>query len=175
MRELYPHTANAELARRFGRSAKAVALFAKKLRLRKSYDFLASRCRFLHGHQTWNKGKPWSPQGSAATRFKKGHRGARQRPVGFERIERDGIVVKVAEPSVWIPRPRLAWEKHFGRIPERMIVRLRDGDKFNTSPDNLMLVSRAENARLNAAIRRPRKRRTSAWQMAISATLRVAI
>src|SRR5687767_5586018 len=93
LKAMYPTTPNKELGARFGRSPKAIALLALKLGLRKSPEFIAAWCRYRRGHKTWNAGKPWSPQGSRATQFKKGQRGARQKPVGTERVERDGVMV----------------------------------------------------------------------------------
>jgi len=117
LRALYSTTTNKELGARFDRVPKAIALLAFKLGLRKSPAHIAAHCRYQQGHATWNKGKPWSPPGSQVTRFKKWHRGARQRPVGTERVERDGVMVKVAEPRVWRPKARVVWERHFGEIP----------------------------------------------------------
>lgn len=36
-----------------------------------------------------------------------------------------------------------------GPVPKGMVVVLRDGDKLNIEPENLMLISRAELLRLN--------------------------
>ena len=159
LRELYPNTSNDELAARFGRKRKQIAMLACKLGIRKSPEFMAKHCRFRPGHATWNKGKRWDNPASHATRFQKGQRCARHRPVGSERLERDGVFVKVAEPDVWVRKPRAVWEKTFGPIPAGMLVRVRDGDEQNCAPENLMLVTRTENARLNGANRKPRERR----------------
>lgn len=157
---LYPITSNRELGSRLGRAPKAVALMALKLGLRKSPQFMAQHCRFQKGRATWNAGKPWSPDGSRATQFKKGHRGARQKPVGAERHDRDGIMIKVAEPGVWMPKPRLVWEQHFGPIPAGALVRLKDGNPDNCAQKNLQLVTRAELIRLNWKPRGPARRPT---------------
>jgi hypothetical protein len=163
MRALYSSTANAELAERFGRAPKAICLMAHKLGLRKSPEYISRYCRFQKRRAAWNKGRPWNPEGSRATQFKKGERGRRQRPVGTERMERDGLMVKVAEPAVWMPKARLVWEQHFGPVPAGMIVRLKDGNRANCSPENLMAVTRQENARLNAAKRKRRRRQGALW------------
>lgn len=156
MRALYSTTTNKELGARLGRSPKAIGLMALKLGLRKSPAFIAAHCRYQHGHASWNKGKTWSPAGSRRTRFKKGHRGGRYRPVGYERVERDGVMVKVGEPRIWKPKARLVWEKHFGEIPAGAIVRLKDGNKLNFATENLMLVRRADHMRLNYRPKRPK-------------------
>lgn len=161
LQTLYPNMENVEVGAALGRSWSAVQNLAGKLGLRKSPEFLAKHCRFQNGHATWNAGKPWSPPASRATQFKTGHRGARQKPVGAERMERDSLMVKIAEPDVWKPKARVIWEQHFGVIQAGAVVRLKDGNKENCAPGNLLLISRQENARLNAVNRKPRRRLTS--------------
>lgn len=46
-------------------------------------------------------------------------------------------------------RPRVVYEKYHGKIPDGYVVRHLDGDCCNDDPANLVLVSRAENLRLN--------------------------
>jgi hypothetical protein len=155
LRQLYPDTGNKEIGARFGRAPKAIALMALKLGLRKSALHIAEHCRYRPGHATWNKGKAWSPAGSKATQFKKGHRGGRYRRVGSKRRDRDGVYVKVASPNVWRPLARVVWEKNFGPIPEGMLVRVTDE---NCAPENLRLIDRREHMRLNWRPRGPVKR-----------------
>jgi hypothetical protein len=152
-RERYPYSSQRDLCAEFRRTASALKNMAIKLRLGKSPLFVP--VQFPKGHRPWNAGKKgWQAGGKAKlTQFKKGHRGARQRPVGAERVGRDGIEVKVAEPNEWKIKTRFVWEKHFGAIPDGAIVRLVGHDIV---PENLELIDRAENARRNAVIRRPR-------------------
>lgn len=158
LRELYTDMDNETLANALDRSLSSVQNLACKLGLRKSAAFIAGPyCRFQRGHATWNAGKSWNPPGSHATQFKRGHYGARQRPVGSERRTRDGIEIKIAEPSVWISKPRYVWEQHFGSIPVGTIIRLKDRNPENCAPENLQLITRTENMRLNYRPRRPRK------------------
>lgn len=159
MREIYSDTPNSEIGARLGRTTSAILQQALKLGLRKSPAFLLGpHCRLQPGHATWNKGKPHNPPGSAAARFKKGHRGARQKPIGAIRRERDALMVKIAEPRVWVPLARFVWEKTFGPIPAGAIVRLIDGNPENCEPANLRLVTRAEHIRLNWKPRGPAKK-----------------
>lgn len=172
LRELYPNMENGALGALLGRSWSAVQNMAVKLGLKKSAAFLASPvCRWVKGNRPWNDGKKgWQAGGRAQlTKFKKGHRGARQRPVGAERVERDGVMVKVAEPRVWKPKARLVWEHNFGEIPAGAIVRLKDGNKLNCAPENLMLVGRDAHVLLNWKPRGP-VRRPITW----TAPLRMA-
>lgn len=159
LRSLYPDTTNAVIGEELRRSRSAVNQMAIKLRLKKSPAFIALHARFPAGLVPWNKGmKGWNAGGRAdLTKFRRGHRGARQKPVGTERMERDGLMVKVAEPNVWKPKARVVWEKHFGPIPQGCVVRLKDGDRYNCSPENLLLLSRRDHVLLNYRPRRPRR------------------
>lgn len=161
---LYPTTTMRELMARYGRTRSAIKNLATKLGLRKTPEHIKAHCRLREGHPAcgWNRGLHYAPDGSRRTQFKKGHRGARQRPVGSERITaRDGVRVKVAEPDVWVPKGRFVWEQAFGPMPEGYIVRHLDGDRQNFALDNLRPMSRAEHARMNIKIRRPKRRRTT--------------
>ena len=44
---------------------------------------------------------------------------------------------------------RAVWVEHHGEIPDGMMVSFRDSDPLNCDIDNLMLISKSENARLN--------------------------
>lgn len=163
-RVMYPNTSNAALAAHFGRSLSGIKNMAAKLGVHKTAE---ARAKTRHLNAGWNRGMHYRPKGSEATQFKKGHRGPRQRPVGAERTTRDGIEVKVAEPSVWQPKTRVVWEKHFGQIPAGAVVRLIDGNQRNVTPGNLRLLTRAEHIRLNWKPRRPRRKPTS-WAAPIA-------
>lgn len=61
-----------------------------------------------------------------ATRFKKGHVPKNHKPVGYERITRDGYIeVKTAEPNVFELKHRLVWIEHNGEIPLVIIFSLK--------------------------------------------------
>lgn len=158
LREIYPNRDNSEVGMVLGRTWSAVQNMAVKLGLHKSQAFMSSPvCRFQRGMKPWNKGKHYVAGGrSVETRFKKGHKGPRQRRVGVERRTRDGIEVKIAQPNVWMSKARVVWEKHYGPIPEGAIVRLKDGNWKRCKPENLMLITRAEHARLNYRPKRPK-------------------
>jgi hypothetical protein len=160
---MYAMATMTELTLAFGRTKAAIKMAAVKHCLSKSPALVAEKCRFQKGHATWNAGKPWSPSGSRATWFKRGQRGARQRPIGSERNTRDGIEVKVAEPGTWVAKARVIWERRNGPIPNGSIIRLLDGSKDNFSAGNLLCITRAKNMRLNYRPRRPKQR--SQWLM----------
>lgn len=49
----------------------------------------------------------------------------------------------------WVHHAPWYYRKHIGPVPKGMVVRVKDGNVANITKDNLELVSRAENARLN--------------------------
>lgn len=106
---------------------------------------------FEQGHTPWNKGRKGEYyKGCEKTWFSKGHIPANYRPVGSERITKDGYTeVKVADPNKWRLKHNIIWEQHNGPIPKGHVVIFGDGDKTNFNINNLILVSRAQLARLN--------------------------
>lgn len=150
-RHLYPTTTMSDLMREFGRSRSAIKNLAVKLRLRKEPWAMV---RFPKGNVPWNAGKPYQAGGrSVLTRFRKGGPRPRDRAVGSERVERDGIYVKVAGQRRWVRKERMQWEREHGPIPSGMVLR--------TNP--LRLVSRAENVRLNWKPRGPKRKEIASW------------
>ena len=65
-------------------------------------------------------------------------------PVGSERESKGYIVVKVAEPNVWIEKHRYIYESMYGNIPTGHKVIFADRNKRNFNPDNLILVTDSE-------------------------------
>jgi len=113
--------------------------------------------QFKKGHKSWNKGTK-GLTGANRTSFKKGSVPANRRPLWDERVcPKDGYIqMKVPEPNPYTGFPTrykhkhvYMWEQEHGPVPKGMVVALRDGDKTNCDPDNLMLITRAELLRLN--------------------------
>lgn len=106
---------------------------------------------FEKGHVPHNKGKhTGSYPGMVATQFKAGHTPKNHRPVGSERVTVDGYLErKVAEPNVWRQVHVLNWEAVNGPVPKGHVVIFKNGDKTNPDISNLLLVTRAELARMN--------------------------
>ena len=105
--------------------------------------------QFEKGGVPYNKGKKGLTTANV-TSFKKGQRPATYRPVGSERVNRDGYTeVKVADPNVWKLKHRWVWEQHNGPVPKGYALIFADGDKSNIAVDNLIMVSRAQLVRLN--------------------------
>ena len=178
--QLYPDTPMPELIQRLGFTASAIYQKARSLGLRRSEQYLASEhaCRlrkgdnvgaeyrFRPGMASWNKGKKgWQAGGrSAETRFKpgtiNGSAAERLKPVGFERVTDDGILqrkIRADGPPHrrWQSVHEIIWEELNGPRPAGHLVVFRDGNRRNFSPDNLELITRAENCRRNSIHRYP--------------------
>lgn len=84
------------------------------------------------------------------TMFKKGQQPINHRPVGSERITRDGYVeIKVAEPNVWKLRHRYIWEMERGEVPTGYKLVSLNGDKTTTDINNMILVTNDEMLYMN--------------------------
>jgi hypothetical protein len=110
--------------------------------------------QFPKGLTPWNKGmKGLSFPGMEATQFKKGNKPANWRPLGSERVSKDGYIeVKVADGRLnknWKAKHILLWEEQNGPVPPGYAIVFGDGNNRNFDPANLLLVSRAQLARMN--------------------------
>lgn len=163
LRQMYPTATNEEVAAVLGRSVASIKCQAAKLRLRKSAAFRA-RTQFKPGHVTWNKGTRYVAGGrSALTRFKRGEVRGRAaevlKPVGFERISKDGYLERKVNNDMpfhrrWKGVHRIVWEETYGPIPHGYVVAFKPGrfttDAAGITPDALELVSQVENMRRNS-------------------------
>ena len=113
--------------------------------------------RFEKGNIPYNKGKHTLTVGRMSeTQFKKGHLPHNAKPMGYERITRDGYIeVKIAErpnretgEKNFKAKHHLVWEAVNGKIPKGHIVIFLDGNPLNCLIENLALVSRAEHLQL---------------------------
>ena len=107
--------------------------------------------RFEKGNVPSNKGKKgYCSPGSEKGWFKKGHIPHNCVPVGTEAMTTDGYLkIKVAEPNQWRFKHIMEWEKHKGKIPDGYMISFKDGNHYNCSIENLMCITRNENAILN--------------------------
>lgn len=107
--------------------------------------------RFEKGHVPANKGKKgYCAPGSEKGWFKKGQMPHNHVPVGTEVMTTDGYLkIKVAEPNRWRFKHIMEWEKHKGKIPDSYMISFKDGNHTNCSIENLMCITRIENAILN--------------------------
>ena len=135
------------------RSISAIQNRKNKLRLKCSYN---AGC-FKKGNVPFNKGKKWADyvsekgqENSRKTTFKEGNIPHNHRPVGSERITKDGYTeIKIKEPNKWQLKHRYIYEKKYGKIPDGMNLICLDGNKQNIELSNLKLVSRAEDLIMN--------------------------
>lgn len=108
---------------------------------------------FEKGHVPKNKGKKMNPEQykkCAGTMFKKGNVPHNHRPVGSERVGKDGYMqVKVADPNKWKQKHVVIYEEHYGSIPKGNKVIFLDRNIRNFNIENLACVTSAELVRLN--------------------------
>jgi len=106
--------------------------------------------RFLSGRAPYNAGlKRWWT-GSEKSQFQKGRTATNYRPLGSERVNKEGYVeVKVGLPDKWKGKHRIIWESKFGETPKGYVIIFADGNKLNTELENLILISRAQLVVLN--------------------------
>ena len=123
-----------------------IKAYTARFKLRNGRD-----CRIKPGTIPPNKGKKgYCPPGCEKSWFGKGHEPNNHLPVGSEVMRTDGYLqVKIAEPNIWKLKHILVWEKANGPVPKGSVVLFLDGNHENTSLENLMLITRAELARLN--------------------------
>lgn len=172
LRAIYPNHTAEECAAMIGRSVSSVRNATHALGLHKSTEFLASERsgrisalvdkgrahRFKPGHTTWNRGMRGLRQLGGETKFKAGNMPHTYRPVGSERVDRDGILWrKVADTRNrridWRPVHVTEWEKVNGALPAGKVVIFADGNRRNFEPSNLLALSRAELMKRNTVQR----------------------
>ena len=85
-------------------------------------------------------------------KLKKGNKPRNSKPVGSERVDKDGyLVVKVAEGRRnWKPKHHIGLD-----VPKSHKVIFIDGNKRNFAPNNLRVVSNAEMMKMNTMLRFP--------------------
>lgn len=117
-----------------------------------------AKFRFKPGHETWNKGKK-GVNGYSATRFKPGNKPQTWKPIGTERIDKDGnLTVKVSDEGSrhnrWVPVHRLVWIAANGPVPADHFVVFKIGMKTDVRAeitlDRLECVNRSENMKRNS-------------------------
>lgn len=112
--------------------------------------------KFRKGQTPHNKGKKMPKEVYEKvkhTMFAKGNVPPNHRPVGSERISKDGYIeVKVAEPNKWRLKQRVVYEEAKGKIPEGCPIIFLDGNKRNFDIDNLRCITRSELLYLNCNV-----------------------
>lgn len=152
--ELYPLHSNPEIGHLLNRTESAVLGRAAKLGLVKP-DGFKNTGRYNAGNVPFNKGKPFPSTGrSAETQFKPGKKPGNYKPVGSERLSKDGYLQRKMTdtgypPRDWVAVHHVIWREAGREIPPKHIVVFKDGDKTNIVLDNLELISMAENMKRN--------------------------
>ncbi|QIK58792.1 HNH endonuclease [Dysgonomonas sp. HDW5A] len=167
LKTLYPNENSQKIADQFGFSIYAIYRMACSLGLKKSGEFLLSdksgrlikgktrqegvHYQFPKGHVPMNKGKKQKEfmtqeaiDKTKATRFKKGQLPHNTKPIGYERIDKDGyLYYKVEGKRKLVLKHRHVWEQHNGSIPKGYNIQFKDGNKHNCDIENLYMISRA--------------------------------
>lgn len=151
VRELYDTQPASAIGRDIGRSRAAVKNRIHKLGLTKGHN---SGC-FEKGLTPWNKGKSFDSGGrSHNTRFKPGQLPKNYKPVGSERVSKEGYLQRKMTdtgypPRDWVPVHHIVWREAGREIPRGYRLTFKDCDKRNFALDNLELVSIADMMRRN--------------------------
>ena len=115
--------------------------------------------RYAKGHVPANKGKKVTVttyNKCAPTMFKKGSKPHNYKPVGSERITKDGYLErKVANPKTWKAVHVLVWEAAHGLVPHKHKVIFKDNNQLNHELTNLECISYADAMRRNSIVRYP--------------------
>lgn len=152
LKEVAPQKTYKEITELFNKkfNLNVTAEKIKSLLSRKKICTGTKGCLHKKGSIPWNKGKK-GYMGANRTSFKKGHKPKNWRPVGSERVDKDGYtLIKIAEPRSWYLKHRLIWEEHYKmKVPFGQAIIFGDGDKTNFSIENLICVSRKELRVLN--------------------------
>ena len=161
----YHNTSNIDLANRFRCSIHTIENIGFRHKLKKDIEFIRETAKnnFTENHPAkkyWiKKGTPPPNKGrkqvdymtdeaierTKATRFQKGQMIWNQKPVGYERITKDGYIeVKVSEPNVFKLKHRVIWEQKYGQIPAGHNIQFKDGNPLNCTIENFYMISRSD-------------------------------
>lgn len=132
-----------------------LSLTVSQIKSWKSNRGLSSGLRGSEGKAPPNKGtKGLYNVGGNRTSFRKGQPARNYKPVGSERIDRDGYtLIKVSDDGPWHKRWRhkhkVIWEEKHGPIPKGHVILFADQNKRNLDPDNLILIKQSQLSVLN--------------------------
>jgi hypothetical protein len=101
----------------------------------------------------WKEGRanPDSCYQKGKSEFKEGENVGEKHPSwkgGVQKVKNDCVHLW-AGANKRVRRPKVIYEKNFGKVPKGYVVYHLDGDKDNDEPSNLVAISRAELLRLN--------------------------
>lgn len=143
---------NEELFKRFNEhfgtsfTLKQITNLKKENRIRSDVD-----TKFKKGHIPKTKGQRMTKKQYEKYKeamFIRGAVALRDCPIGTERKVTGTVLVKV-DDETWRFKHHLIWEKHHGEIPEGHVIMFADRNRNNFDIDNLLCVSKREQAVLN--------------------------
>lgn len=106
--------------------------------------------KFGKDSQPWNKGTIGVMKANSGSWSKDKYPEWNRKPIGYERFHIDGyVMVKVAEPNKFKLKHVVIWEEANGPMPDKHVIRFRDGNKTNFELCNLVCVPLGVNALLN--------------------------
>ncbi|MFJ8100389.1 HNH endonuclease signature motif containing protein [Lysinibacillus sp. NPDC096212] len=154
LREHYPSNSQNDLLVLFNQHFQLNINLRQLTACLKNHNITSGRTGYFEkGSSPANKGKKFPGQINK-TSFKKGNKPKNYKPVGTERIDRDGyVLIKVSDTGAWHHRWRhkhkVIWEKVNGPIPKGHVLIFLDRNKLNISIENLQLITQAQLARMN--------------------------
>lgn len=176
IRAEYPDMRTADLAAAMGVTTAKLYNAAQRLGLKKSDAFFASdksariqrgkqsqgmrATQFKPGHASWNKGRHYAPGGrSAQTQFQPGTRPPNWKPIGSERLSKEGYLERKVTDTGYPPRDwqgvhRLVWAASNGPIPKAHVVTFKPGCRTavadEITADKLELITLRDNMLRNS-------------------------
>ena len=164
LRRRYPHESTESIAADMGRSTSSIYARVASLGLHKSDSYAAQQAernsaRLVHlgmqhqfhaGLVPWNAGRRFVSGGrSIETRFKPGQKPHTWRPIGTERLTKEGYLErKVMDTCVtkndYKPVHHIVWEEAGREIPPGHVLAFKDGNKRNFALENLELLTRKQ-------------------------------
>lgn len=171
LKKLYPHMETIHVAKKLGRSIRAVHEHAYFLGIKKSDEFKTQhalrtlgngsvRHRFKNGHVPHNKGKKMSQETYEKikhTFFPKGHEPVQTKSDNFITL-RHYTMNNGTVRSYWNIRIKKGkwkmyhvhiWERENGPVPEGYILVFKDRNSFNCVLENIEPITLAENMQRN--------------------------
>jgi len=147
------HLSDKELGCHFSKAASTIKSLRGKYKILKGIN-----TQFKPGHTPANKGKKISAKEKEKykhTFYQKGHKPHNTKYDGYigKRTDtRTGITYKVIRISKNTFKHLHVhnWEKANGPVPEGFIVAFKTSDTMNCEPENLELITRAENMKRNS-------------------------
>lgn len=173
LRLLWPTHSAAEIAAVIPHPERSIYAKARTIGLKKSVEWIAQRARdrtqrpdhggrafrFAPGNAAWNAGtKGQGVMKPNRTSFAPGNRPHTWRPIGANRISRDGYLQRKTADTGNTQRDyayvhHLVWRLHGRTVPPGHILIFIDGDPSNIDINNLQLITRAQNMARNSTHR----------------------